>query len=268
MSLLVAVLGVVLPVAAVSVDVPGFLARYGFVRDVAHTGDGPLSAVDLGPGIRAAQVEMGLPPTGSLDNATLALMASPRCGVFPGGPFSSRRPRRYALSGSRWRLEPITWAVGDYHPLLSVTYVDATVEAVMADLSAVSGLRFARASLPLIPDIRIRFVDSEHGCAETLDGSALAHAFAPMSGGDVHLLKTVNWTTTRLDLVLAHELCHALGVGHSSDAAALMYPYYHDIPVGAGRLAADDVVAVRRLYGLPIGERTSTQETFQIFTFT
>ena len=45
-----------------------------------------------------------LPETGKLDNATINLMAKPRCGdpdVIPGGQ-KLRRKRRYALAGSKW----------------------------------------------------------------------------------------------------------------------------------------------------------------------
>ena len=229
----------------------GFLRQFGFLEAESDLLS-PCSVVDVAAAVRAAQMEMGLPATGLVDNDTLALMRSQRCGVSPGFPSGPGRVRRYALMGSRWRLTPVTLLIDEYHPDLPRSKVDIAVDAVLAAVSAMSQVKFSRLTSPaLTPDIRVSFVDSDHGCVRTLQDPAMAHAFPPRFGGDVHLWKQVNWTRTRLDRVFAHELLHALGLDHSSDSTALMYAYYRDPPPGSPFLADDDVRALQRLYGVP-----------------
>lgn len=111
-------------------------------------------------------------------------------------------------------------------------------------------------------DIVISWGVGNHGDGFPFDGvnGVLAHAyFPPPNGGslsgDIHFDDDETWSLAiqataaqPMDLVTvaAHEIGHALGLGHSNVACALMNPFY----TGSHRyLAQDDVDGIQSIYG-------------------
>jgi hypothetical protein len=103
--------------------------------------------------------------------------------------------------------------------------------------------------------VNLLFASGEHGDGFPFDGPGgiLAHTFAPPPispeplAGDSHFDESETWRIgSDFDVfsIALHELGHSLGLAHSDDPSAVMYPYYR---IWTG-LQADDKAAILLLY--------------------
>jgi hypothetical protein len=106
----------------------------------------------------------------------------------------------------------------------------------------------------------ISWVTGDHGDGYPFDGppmtgrnNVLAHCFYPSPpnsetiAGDMHLDDDESWRVgSHIDLfsVALHEAGHGLGLNHSSDTNAVMYPYYQIV----SDLRSDDIAGIQSLY--------------------
>ncbi|XP_034270871.1 stromelysin-1-like [Pantherophis guttatus] len=200
--------------------------------------------------IRQMQDFLGLKVTGKLDVSTLDAIKKPRCGIadvgeyniFPGSP--------------KWAKKELTYRILNYTPDMESRYVDYAIEKAWKVWSDVTPLTFTRVyGKPA--DIEISFVNGTHGDAFPFDGpgGTLAHAFSPAFGGDAHFDEDEFWAKdlkgSNLFLVAAHEFGHSLGLQHSNDLGALMFPIYEPMDPKALRLHRDDIAGIQSLYGAP-----------------
>ncbi|XP_068600586.1 collagenase 3a [Brachionichthys hirsutus] len=191
--------------------------------------------------------------TGTLDARTMEMMKKPRCGV----PDSTIA--RFSTFGNdlKWDKNSLTYRIENYTPDMSTSEIDDSIEKALQVWSKVTPLRFTRIYSGTA-DIRISFGSREHGDFYPFDGpdGTLAHAFAPSQGigGDAHFDDDETFTFRSrsgyvLFMVAAHEFGHSLGLTHSRDPGALMYPVYTYSNPETFVLPRDDVNGIQSLYG-------------------
>ncbi|KAK7088113.1 stromelysin-1-like [Littorina saxatilis] len=269
----------------------GFLSQYGYFRQ----GGVPLNLQLAQPGgadyrperdadseaIRMFQRYFGLKQTGQLDQATLKLMKKPRCGVADipeevgeDAPsdirLDSQSPSAFRLLDSKWDHTRLSWKLEIPTNQLHRSVQRDAIRDAFNIWRQVAPLEFREETRRQEKvDINILFGGRQHGDTYPFDGPGvvLAHAFGPGDydlAGDMHIDNDETWglgqqgedrEATDLLMVATHELGHSLGLAHSLDPGAIMYPYY----TGANQLGQDDIKAIQSLYGARIGQPRTTQ---------
>ncbi|KAM4547134.1 collagenase 3-like [Fundulus diaphanus] len=195
----------------------------------------------------------GLKITGNLDADTLTMMKKPRCGV------PDVDVAQFSTFGSnlKWEKNDLTYRIENYTPDMSTAEVDDSIEKALGVWAKVTPLTFTRIYSGTA-DIMISFGRRAHGDFYPFDGpdGTLAHAFAPSPGigGDAHFDddETFTFRSTAgyvLFMVAAHEFGHSMGLSHSDDPGALMYPLYSYQDPDTFILPQDDVRGIQSLYG-------------------
>ncbi|XP_072467351.1 matrix metalloproteinase-27 [Notamacropus eugenii] len=207
------------------------------------------SNVPLDGKLREMQAFFGLTVTGRLDSNTLEIMKQPRCGMPDVGQYG------YILPG--WRKHNLTYRILNYTPDMEYSDVEEAIQKALEMWSKVTPLTFTRISKGTA-DIMVAFRTRVHGkCPRHFDGplGVLGHAFPPGwgIGGDTHFDEDEHWTKDssgfNLFLVAAHEFGHSLGLSHSNDPSALMFPNYAFIDPSKSPLSQDDIKGIQAIYG-------------------
>ncbi|XP_055063851.2 collagenase 3-like [Misgurnus anguillicaudatus] len=223
--------------------------------------DGTQRSSSMSLRLKEMQTFYGLKVTGNLNEETLNMMKKPRCGVPDVAAYSVSRV------DYKWKTNDLTYRIENYTPDMRKADVDAAIQKALQVWSDVTPLRFTRI-FSGTADIMISFSVRDHGDGSPFDGpnNFLAHAFFPYPyndiGGDAHFDDDEDFTKSNkgynLFLVAAHEFGHSLGLQHSQDPGALMYPNYVYRDVNTFALPQDDVNGIQYLYG-PNFDETSEE---------
>lgn len=240
-------------------DALAYLQRYGYMNGTLGNAN-LISEDSFNEAVMSFQRFAGIPETGSVDGLTVKYMQMPRCGNKDrngkGENGKRRRRKRYALQGSKWRRQELTYRISQYPTrfLYKKHEVDGQIEKAFKIWSQVAPIDFVVKKEGRV-HIDIRFASGEHGDGDPFDGpgNTLAHAYFPQYGGDAHFDDQEYWTAdsyagTNIFQVAAHELGHSLGLGHSSVREALMAPFYQKYKPNF-KLHADDILGIQALYG-------------------
>ncbi|MEV4892013.1 matrixin family metalloprotease [Nonomuraea sp. NPDC055795] len=199
------------------------------------------------------QRQHGIEPTGALNEETLTMMRTPRCG-FPDQPSAGQ----FVAQGNRWPTNEVTYSfTPPFSPDVSEADQRAALRAAFDRWAAVTNLTFTEVGNN--GQIRIAWAARDHGDGFPFDGqgSVLAHCFyPPPNGGDIagdcHFDEDETWSVnvppSGFDLytVALHEIGHGLGLAHSADNNAVMFPSYQGV---RRELSDDDIQGIRSIYG-------------------
>ncbi|XP_075210308.1 matrix metalloproteinase-18-like [Lycorma delicatula] len=227
-----------------------FLLDYGYLKGDNASLTDEKAVKDA---VKLFQESFHLPVNGELNSKTIALMREPRCGVPDILP--------YVVSRIIWRKPELKWhyqrATAEKMKLANIAFDEWAKHTSLSFKHDYYGYDI------LISDkygIHTCAKNDKVRCSSKFDGpgGVLAHAFSPNTANtpiEIHIDEEENWNfypegkeekdKTNLLSTLMHEIGHALGVRHSFNKDALMYPLLNK----RSNLSEDDILAIQSLYG-------------------
>ncbi|KAI3670037.1 hypothetical protein L6452_41623 [Arctium lappa] len=243
-----------------------YLVRFGYLNyqntpDHANV-DNDKFDDELEDALKNYQKYYRLNATGTLDGPTVSQMGVPRCGLpdkrtYMHGSKSPHIVPHFSFFRSHPTWPPgkshFTYAFPSNYPNNHVTPVE---RAFKQWDTATHYFTFSKIDDFKHADLKVSFEKREHGDVNfDGPGHVVAHGFAPRDGR-LHFDIEEDWSEgpkpvqNKMDVetVAAHEIGHLLGLSHSHDHNAIMFP---SIYRGAKKCVnADDIKGIKTLYKL------------------
>ncbi|XP_050211949.1 metalloendoproteinase 1-like [Mercurialis annua] len=209
--------------------------------------------------IKSYQKNFNLPMTGTLDPETLSLMSTPRCGMpdikIQGNKNSSQiisKPDFKFYSGNpRFQKSRITYSFMNGTPRSGKLAIAMSLKS----WGQVGHFTFVEIKDYANADIKFSYLKRNQNPDYIFDGPGGIVGLAnPPPSAEVHLDSEEKYSlishpnAINLYTVTLHEIGHALGLDHSTDKSAIMYPsiMYGQIK----NLGQDDIQGIRKLYNI------------------
>lgn len=232
-------------------DLRGYLRAFGYLDPAKDpdNSDADIDDSDDYAALRGLQHFLGLQQSGHYDQETETAMNEIRCGVPDNDTIANSRSAR-----PKWHKHVITWKLLNASPDLGNNrFADARQQIGKAFKEwdrHMPNNRLVESNAPKA-DIMVSFQKLNHNDGFPFEGpgKVLAHAFFPVANsgklaGDVHFDEGEKWGEKFLQQVALHEIGHSLGLEHSHDRSAVMFPIFR----AKSNLDRDDIVRIKRLY--------------------
>lgn len=257
-----------------------YLARFGYLpldasleerlRGISEVSISEVFDDETREALSAYQTFHGFRATGQLNEVTVGQMAVPRCGVPDIWRVEdlSFRHLRFVLAGTSWKTFDLRYGFVNFSPDSTRARIRTVIAAAFRTWSDATDFVFHREeTVQVDTEILIQFAAGNHGdgISRAFDGpgGVLAHGFYPPSSGfgaditgDIHFDEAELWNTDavvpidRYDLqtLATHEIGHALGLKHSTERGAIMWPSF-SLGTPKRTLHQDDIDGMEAIYG-------------------
>ncbi|KAM3703660.1 hypothetical protein ACB098_04G111900 [Castanea mollissima] len=242
-------------------EIKHYLSAFGYLKlnhsiglsnDHASVKDEDEFDEHLERAIKSFQKNFHLNVTGRLDSSTLDNMMTPRCGVTD----DNMSPNYAFFDGKpKWNKNYLNYTFDSSVTLEVQEKLRPAVQKGFLEWFQWTKFTFEEAPQGSKSDIVIAYYRGWHGDDQAFDGpgNVLAHA-APPTIGKMHFDADENWSIDnpngdQLDLVsvATHDIGHILGLQHSTNVDAIMYPFMNR-GMTKRELTDDDIDGIAALH--------------------